>query len=93
MTKHKVRKAMLVYQAGIANLFEVKAFNLASYGRDARRLYQGDYRTCEAIATGLRLGGATVRVAACNMAGDVINQPWVDDSDEQPWYDQHKFAV
>lgn len=36
-------KAFLVYQGGIANVFRVTALNLADYGRDAVRLYQGDY--------------------------------------------------
>jgi len=27
----KIKKAMLVYQAGIANVFEVKSFNVSNY--------------------------------------------------------------
>ncbi len=30
----RIKRAMLVYQAGIANLFWVTSFNLASYGRE-----------------------------------------------------------
>lgn len=41
----KRRRFFLVYQAGIANVFEVKSLNLANYGRDAKRVYQADFRT------------------------------------------------
>lgn len=87
-----VKRAMLVYQAGIANVFAVDSFNLAPYGRNARRLLQLDYRTCEYYARGLRAAGATVRVAACNQAGDIAERAWVDDSDAQPWYELHSFS-
>ena len=66
----KIKRAFLVYQGDIANVFEVKAFNLQDYGRNARRIYQGDFRTAECICYGLGLAGCIVRSAACNMAGD-----------------------
>jgi len=51
-----MKKAMLVYQAGIANVFEVDALNLSSYGRNTRRLYQGDFRGAQYICHGWRAG-------------------------------------
>ena len=83
-------KAFLVYQAGIANVFEVEAFNLADYGRDARRLLQDDFRTCETFARGLAAAGATVRTAACNMAGDIARSRWTTDLDSQPWSEKFR---
>lgn len=79
---------MLVYQAGIANVFFVRAFNLADYGRDARRVLQSDFRTCEAFANGLVEAGATVKVAACNRAGDIARETWTEDLDAQPFSDK-----
>ncbi len=86
-TKH-IKKAMLVYQGGIANVFEVKAFNLSDYGRDARRVYQGDFRTAEVMCYGLGLAGAVVRTSACNQAGDIAQSTWTDDLESQPFSDK-----
>ncbi len=84
-------KLMLVYQAGIANVFNVSGFGL---GRDTtvrKRIYQGDFRTAEKICYGAALAGAIVRTAACNMVGDIIGQTWTDDLDSQPF--SEKFHV
>lgn len=81
----KVRKAMLVYQGGIANVFEVQSFNLAEHGRGARRLLQSDFTTCEWFARGLHAAGCVVRTAACNRAGDIENETWTDDLEAQPF--------
>lgn len=78
-------KAVLVYQAGIANVFEVESFNMADYGRDAKRLKQGDFRTCEAFAQGLAAAGAQVTTAQCNQAGDITHSRWSDDLDSAPF--------
>jgi hypothetical protein len=80
-----MQKAMLVYQAGIANVFEVKSFNLANYGRNARRLLQSDFHTCRAFAQGLGAAGVVVRTAACNRAGDISRETWSEDFDSQPF--------
>jgi len=79
---------MLVYQAGIANLFKVDCFNLDKFGRNAQRLYQGDWRSAEMMAHGAGLAGAVVMTAACNMAGDIRDAKWTDDLEAQPWSDQ-----
>ena len=82
-----VTKAMLVYQAGIANVFEVKSFSLAGIGRDAKRLYQGDFRGAFEFSKGLGCAGAVVRTAACNAAGDIVDATWTNDLDSQPFSD------
>lgn len=81
-------RLVLVYQAGIANVFEVESFNLADFGREARRIYQGDFRTAESICYGAGLAGAIVRTAACNQAGDIATAHWSEDLDEQPFSDK-----
>lgn len=79
---------VLVYQAGIANVFRVTSFNLSDYGRDAERLVQSDFRTAEAFARGLAAAGGIVKSAACNRAGDIAREKWTDDLDEQPFSDK-----
>ena len=70
-----MRRAVLVYQAGIANVFQVDTFNMAdTEGR--KLLYQGDFDTCEWFARGLVAAGARVASAACNQAGDIIGIRW-----------------
>jgi cytosine/uracil/thiamine/allantoin permease len=86
----KVRKAVLVYQAGLANVFAVDSFNMADYGRNARRLMQYDFRTCEAFAQGLAAAGVLVASAACNQAGEIANARWSEDLNAQPFSDKFK---
>lgn len=88
-------RIMLVYQAGIANVFRVAVFNLAADAggladgdRQAQRIYQGDFRTAESICYGMGLAGAIVRSAACNRAGDIAGQTWTEDLDAQPFSDK-----
>ena len=80
----KVKYAMLVYQAGIANVFTVKCLNLAAYGRDAVRVYQGDISNAHSVAYGMGLTGVCVRTAYCNQAGDIINAKWSEYFDDAP---------
>jgi len=86
--KKRIRKAMLVYQAGIANVFAVDSFNLADYGRNAKRLSQSDFRSCEMFSFGLAVAGVVVRTAVCNMAGDITNQTWSIDFESAPFSDK-----
>lgn len=81
----KQRRYMLVYQAGLANVYCVRAFNLSDYGRDANLIYQGDFRSAECISFGLGMAGHIVRYAHCNMAGSIVNQTWSDDMDSAPF--------
>jgi hypothetical protein len=84
----EMKKAMLVYQAGIANVFEVECFNLASFGRDAKRLYQGDFYRAASFAKGLGAAGVTVMTAHCNQAGNITDAKWSDNMDDAPFYDK-----
>lgn len=88
MQAKKIKRAFLVYQAGIANVFAVEAFNLADYGREARRLYQGDFHSAAMLARGLEAAGVVVKTAACNRAGDIRTETWTDDLDSQPFSEQ-----
>lgn len=81
---------VLVYQAGLANVFRVASFNLSDYGRDAERLMQADFRSCEAFARGLAEAGGIVKTAACNRAGDIIRETWTDDLDSQPFSEKFR---
>ena len=78
-------RAALVYQAGIANVFAVDSFNLAAYGRNARRLYQGDFRGAEMFARGLGAAGVPVVSLHCNQAGDIAAATWSDDLSAAPF--------
>ena len=91
--KLKIERAMLVYQAGIANVFAVDTFNLADFGRNAKRLMQADFRTCEAFARGLGAAGTVVLSAQCNMAGDIAQRPWSDNLEEAPFHDKFSPVV
>lgn len=82
------KQAVLVYQAGIANIFEVKCFNSNPFGRDAKRIMQGDFRTCESFARGLGYAGYLIASMGCNMAGDIINQQWDLNLESQPFSDK-----
>lgn len=61
---------VLVYQVGIANLFDC-----TQYARPSCIL-QSDYRTCENVARGLCIAGASVIVSHCDMAGDCSLFDW-----------------
>ena len=84
----KIEKAFLVYQAGIANVFVVDCLNLAEFGRNARRLYQGTFYGAIQYTRGLRDAGVTVRTAACNQVGDIANATWTEDLASQPFNDR-----
>ncbi|KKL52968.1 hypothetical protein LCGC14_2280120 [marine sediment metagenome] len=81
----QVKRAMLVYQGGIANVFAVDSYNLADSNRNAKRLFQGSFDSAVQFAAGLATAGAGIKTAACNMAGDIANQLWTDDIEDQPF--------
>jgi hypothetical protein len=90
VTKDKrVKKAMLVYQNGIANVFAVDCFNLSPFGRFARRLLQDSFSACLNFVGGLGAAGVVVRTAHCNKAGDIANATWrEDDFNDIPFSDK-----
>ncbi len=75
------QKMVLVYQCGIANVFEVDCFNLSHYGRKAKRLYQGTFHGAENFAMGAGAAGATVMTAFCDQAGDISDSTWTEGID------------
>jgi hypothetical protein len=81
-------KAVLVYQAGIANVFEVDCFNMASFGRNAKRICQGSFSQCENFAWGLAHAGWKIASAYCNNAGDIVNQEWKENLNDAPFCDK-----
>lgn len=85
-----IRRAVLVYQAGIANVFAVESFNMVDAGRDARRLLQSDFRSCEMFARGLDATGVLVASAHCNQAGDITHSTWTVTLDEAPFSDSFR---
>jgi len=79
----------LVYQAGIANVFRVGAFNSLSAKRgETIRLRQADFRSCASFAAGAAEAGADVRTYFCNMAGDISAADWTRNIDDAPFKDQ-----
>lgn len=84
----RIKRAVLVYQAGIANVFRVSTFNQAPHERHAVRLLQSDFRMCESFARGLAAAGVTVTTFGCNQPGDVTNAHWSEDLEGQPFSDK-----
>lgn len=85
--ENKIEQVVLVYQAGIANVFAVDCFNMSNYGRNARRLLQGSFMACQYFARGIAATGIPVASMHCNMAGDVTNEKWSDNLPEAPFFE------
>lgn len=82
------KRAVLVYQAGIANVFEVSCFNANPHGRNAKRLLQHAFGPCEWFVKGLAHAGYSVTSMQCNQAGDVTEAQWSEDLDAAPFSDK-----
>ena len=79
------RQFALVYQTGVANVFE---FLTCGDGVNLRhRVMQGAFSTCEAYAAGLMEMGATMHVHFCNKAGDIAQSDWDTGIDNAPFTD------
>lgn len=85
-----MKYAALVYQAGIANVFDLNGMTLDPATRGARRIKLGDFRSCEMFAQGLKAAGVVVTTAACNRAGDIADAEWSVNLDEQPFSDKFR---
>ena len=82
------RNLVLVYQAGIANVFAVNKAHASAAKRETEtRVYQGDFRTAEAMIHGAWLAGARVHYAFCNQAGDIARRDWDTEQDSAPFAD------
>jgi hypothetical protein len=77
---------MLVYQVGIANVFKVDCFNLSNFGRNAKRIKQGNFRDCESFCLGIVAMGGVIHTAYCNQAGDIVDSKWQDDLSSTPFF-------
>ena len=93
MNATKPVKIMLVYQAGIANVFTVDRFTLAPKGRNARRLLQHAFSPCVWFVRGLAASGAQVKTVHCNEAGDIAERPWSTRLDDAPFSNSSSFAI
>lgn len=84
----------LIYQAGIANVFACRTANYGTFGRKAKRLYQGDFRGAEMFARGIVAGNekALIFTGHCNETGDVVDQPWSEDLDAAPFSDEFRYC-
>ena len=81
----KTERAALVYQAGIANVFQVDCLNCADFGRNAARLMQSSFLACEHFAQGLGAAGTKVATFSCNKAGDIIDARWTEGIQDCPF--------
>ena len=89
-TNAEARYAVLVYQAGIANVFTVDCLNMSTFGRNAKRVCQGSFFECESFALGMAHAGAVVASATCNMAGDVSECKWSDNLEDAPFSEKFR---
>ena len=85
-----MRRIVLVYQCGIANVFEVDRLSTQPDGRNARRLYQHAFGPCEDFARGCAAMGAVVRTAHCAECGDISQRPWSADLGDAPFSDKFR---
>ena len=78
-------KVVLVYQVGIANVFEVDCLNMVASYRVTKRLKQGCFRECEEYCEGLADAGVIVKTVGCNQPGDITNMNWTQDLESLPF--------
>lgn len=86
-----MRYIALVYQAGIANVFELTCKhdmdNPQARTGPAKRLLQHAFQPCIWYCRGAGYSGAMVRTYSCNMAGDIAAAPWTDGLEDCPFRD------
>lgn len=84
MKNLKIQSAALVYQTGIANVFDVSK----GLGADkVRRILQADFRTCENFTRGLAAAGVAVDTWSCNVTGDCAKVKWIYGTNGTPFRD------
>ncbi len=83
-----MRYAALLYQAGIANVFELESIDTRLATRKVKRLMQADFRSCEMYARGLKDAGVAVTTMHVNVAGDAAQAEWSGDLDTAPFCDK-----
>ena len=80
-----MKNAALVYQAGIANVFQT---DCDTHPLFRKRLFQSDFRRCEAFARGLEAAGVKLVSLYCNQASDIANADWYSELDNAPFSDK-----
>jgi hypothetical protein len=85
MARKNSKKYAVVYQAGIANIFQVDCFNACAYGRNAKRILQHSFVAIEWFARGLMQAGAKVGMFSCNKAGDISEMKWTIGLEDCPF--------
>jgi len=78
-------KLTLVYQSGIANVFQT--FDDAP----PKRLLQHSFNVCEWYCRGARQAGAEITVAYCNEAGDITHRSWATPREHAPFTNEMHF--
>jgi hypothetical protein len=83
-------KIMLVYlPEQVACVFKVDTFNLRDRDRNAKRLYEGDWKTAAALARAFRDAGAGVEtVGSGNPWAKYKDSRWTDELHELPFYNE-----
>lgn len=85
MDTPKQVKAVLVYQGGIANVFTVETMTPLNCERNARRLLQSDFRSCEMFIRGMKQAGVLVSSMYCNQVGDITDAEWHIELEDAPF--------
>ena len=85
------KRYVLVYQCGIANVFEVESFNLSDYGRDAKLVNQGAFTSNISFCNGLVEAGHAVKTAHCDKAGDITWSKWIEGMGNM--FSEHKYNI
>lgn len=75
-----MKRFALVYQAGIANVFELTEDTVS-------RILQHAFAACEWFCHGLIAAGETVEVYSCNRAGDIAAADWTRGLSDCPFRD------
>jgi hypothetical protein len=79
-------KLAIVYQAGIANVFQVDKFDLGDASeRKAKRIMQTSFDAAIMFMRGAQYAGAEVKTAYCNQAGDISAREWSNNADDAPF--------
>ena len=80
-----MKRAILVYQGGIANVFEIRG-----RARIRKLIMQHAFGPCEWFCRGLVKAGWNVTSMHCNMAGDISYRPWDANLDNAPFRESMK---
>lgn len=84
-------RVVLVYQAGVANVFEVDCFNMRASGRSfTKRIKLGSFRECETYCQGLSDSGIIVKTVGCNQPGDISGLNWTENLEQLPFHDEFR---